>query len=156
MAQESEKRGVEIWKQFFETSEAIRNFYERNMTFQPKRDLSISQLRVMSCVFFHETGGMRIKDIAEELGITAGGISQSVDGLVNSGLLIRGRDEHDRRAVAVELSEYGKQVRAAVYESFGGMFTEFLDGVPEEKLEIFRETLGIIFKNVKNAKNNNK
>lgn len=152
MVQTSKNQGIEVWKQFFETSETIRNFYDKNMAIQPKKELTISQLRVMSCIFFHESGVMRIKDIAEELGITAGGVSQSVDGLVNSGLLIRGKDEHDRRAVAVELSEYGKKVRAEVYEDFGGMFLQFLDGISEDNLKIFQETLRIIFQNAKKTK----
>ena len=141
--------GGKIWKRFLETSEAVRNFYERNGKRKPRRELTISQLRVMSCIFFNDSGVMRIKDIADELGITSGGISQSVDVLVNAGLLIRCKDEHDRRAVAVSLSEYGQQVRAEVYESFCEMFCPFLKGVPEEKLNIFNEVLETIFVNVK-------
>ena len=41
-----------IWKELFETSETVRNFYERNMAQKPKKELTISQLRVMSCIFF--------------------------------------------------------------------------------------------------------
>ena len=139
----------EIWKQLFETSESVRNFYERNISRKPKRELTISQLRVMSCIFFNDSGVMRIKDISEELGITAGGISQSVDVLVNAGLLTRCKDEHDRRAVAVALSEYGLKVRAEVYEEFEQMFMPFLDGVTEEEKESFANVLGKILSNVK-------
>lgn len=149
----SNNRG-NVWKRFFETSEAIRNFYERNGKRKPKKELTISQLRVMSSIFFNDSGVMRIKDIAEELGITSGGISQSVDVLVQAGLLIRCKDEHDRRAVAVSLSEYGQQVRSEVYESFCGMFDPFLQGIPETKLNIFNEVLETIFNNVKQTKNN--
>lgn len=152
MSQLEEIQGIKIWKQLFETSEAIRNYYERTMSLQPRKELTISQLRVMSCIFFNDSGVMRIKDIAEELGITAGGISQSVDALVTAGLLTRCKDEHDRRAVAVGLSEYGQKVRAEVYEAFGKMFIPFLDGIPAEKLEILKEVLSMIFMNVKRTK----
>lgn len=153
MTQSETVPGSGVWKQLFETSEAVRNFYERNMSRSPRRELTISQLRVMSCIFFHDSGVMRIKDIAEELGITAGGISQSVDVLVNAGLLSRCKDEHDRRAVAVRLSEYGEKVRAEVYADFENMFTPFLEGISEDKKLIFTEVLHVILANVKKSKN---
>ena len=152
MAQKNENQTSEIWKLLFETSESVRNFYERNMSRKPKKELTISQLRVMSCIFFNDSGVMRIKDISDELGITAGGISQSVDMLVNSGLLTRCRDEHDRRAVAVALSEYGKKVRSEVYEQFEKMFAPFLDGVSGEELHVFKTVLDKILCNAKQKK----
>ena len=66
MTQSETVPGSGVWKQLFETSEAVRNFYERNMSRSPRRELTISQLRVMSCIFFHDSGVMRIKDIAED------------------------------------------------------------------------------------------
>ena len=154
MTQKQENQSNELWKHLFETSEAVRNFYERNIARKPKKELTISQLRVMSCIFFNDTGVMRIKDIADELGITAGGISQSVDGLVNAGLLTRCQDEHDRRAVAVALSEYGKKVRAEVYDEFEKMFTPFLEGITREQQNLFKTVLRQILSNVKKEKSN--
>lgn len=150
--QEKITQDCSFWKQLFETSEAIRNYYERNMPRKPKRELTISQLRVMSCIFFNDSGVMRIKDIALELGITAGGISQSVDGLVHAGLLTRCKDEADRRAVAVRLSEYGEKVRSEVYDLFSNLFSPFLDGVSEQEQIVFQDVLSKISANVKKAK----
>ena len=145
-----------IWKELFETSETVRNFYERNMAQKPKKELTISQLRVMSCIFFSSSEVMRIKDISDELGITAGGISQSVDALVTAGLLTRCKDQHDRRAVAVALSEYGQKVRAEVYKEFEQLFMPFLNGVSEEEQKTFVDILRKILCNVKKENINQK
>ena len=116
----------------------------------------MSQLRVISCIFFNESGVMRIKDISSELGITAGGISQTVDSLVQEGLLTRCKDETDRRAVSVSLSEYGCQVRSQVNRIFAEMFSRFLRGVSAEKLAAFGEVLKTIQQNMKRENENEK
>lgn len=154
MTQKDEVHNGEFWKLLFETAESIRNYYERNMSRKPQKELTISQLRVMSCIFFHDTGTMRIKDIAGELGITAGGISQSVDVLVNAGLLTRCKDEHNRRAVAVRLSEYGERVRAEVYGAFKSLFSPFLEGISEEQKDVFVNVLETISANIKRTNQN--
>lgn len=158
MAQNESAGDSGIWKQLFETAEAVRNFYERNMSRKPQRELTLSQLRVMTCIFFNDAGSMRIKDISDELGITAGGISQSVDSLVNAGLLTRCKDESDRRAVAVRLSEYGEKVRAEVHEEFKKIFLPLLEGISEERTTVFVSVLETISANIKKKsnKNNNK
>ena len=148
MSRTRQKDAGELWKLLFETTEAIKNFYSRKYVKKPKKDLTMSQLRVISCIFFNEAGVMRIKDIAGELGITAGGISQTVDSLVQEGLLTRCRDESDRRAVSVALSGYGQQVRAQVHKTFSEMFCRFLNGVPAESLEAFSGVLESIRTNL--------
>lgn len=144
------KQQRELWKLLFETSIAVRNFYERERMTGKRHELTISQIRVMSCIFFSDGSGMRVKDISEELGITPGGVSQSVDALVHAGFLIRKQDEHDRRAVTITFSEYGEQVRRDVYAAFSEIFSDFMADIPMEKQEIFRDVLESILKNVRN------
>ena len=139
----------ELWKLLFETSEAVRNCYERERLEGTRKELTLSQLRVMSCIFLNESRSVRIKDISEELGITAGGVSQSVDALVQAGFLTRCRDTKDRRAVAVTFSEYGERVRQDVYNSFSDIFSQFMAGISHEKQEIFHDVLKHILENAR-------
>ena len=156
MSRTKQRETGAIWKLLFETTETIKNFYSRKYVKKPKKDLTMSQLRVISCIFFNESGVMRIKDISSELGITAGGISQTVDSLVQEGLLTRCKDETDRRAVSVSLSEYGCQVRSQVNRIFAEMFSRFLRGVSAEKLAAFGEVLKTIQQNLKRENENEK
>ena len=142
----------ELWKLLFETSESLRSFYERKGRKRRQKELTLSQFRVVSCIFFNESGIMRIKDIAEELGITAGGVSQSVESLVQAGLLTRCKDSRDRRAVAVAFSEYGLQVRQEVYDTFSEMFVHFLTGISEEEKQVFGTVLNKLLFNIKKQK----
>lgn len=141
----------ELWKLLFETSEAVRNYYERGRLKGEHRELTLSQLRVMSCIFLSDSCGMRVKDISRELGITPGGVSQTVESLVQTGFLIRRQDEKDRRAVVITFSEYGEQVRRDVYAAFTELFAGFMQGISPEKQTVFREVLEMILKNTRNS-----
>lgn len=152
MSRAKQKESGELWKLLFETTEAMKNFYSRRYVKKPKKDLTMSQLRLISCIFFNETGVMRIKDIAGELGITAGGVSQIVDSLVKEGLLTRSKDMADRRAVSVALSEYGQAARAQVHRNFTEMFGGFLGGISAEKLAVFGDVLKAIQANIEKEK----
>ena len=57
-----------------------------------------------------ESGGeIRITDLAQRHGVTQPGMSQLVDRLVEAGDAVRKRDDLDRRAVVVELTDQGRQ-----------------------------------------------
>ncbi|MEG2075864.1 MAG: MarR family transcriptional regulator [Victivallaceae bacterium] len=92
-------------------------------------------------IIFSPAGKKRVKDIAEELGITPGAVSQVVDKLVRDGVLDRCTDAEDRRSVVITLSEQGREVAREIDGSFGCLMTRLLQGVPPEKLLIFNEVL---------------
>lgn len=138
---ENNNRMEELFILWFRVSESIKNRYQRSGNRKKTKELTMSQIRVISSIFIRSSGQTRIKDIAEELGITAGAVSQSVDMLVNAGLLTRCKDERDRRAVSVSLSDYGQQIRKDVFGAFSGMFSSLFSDIPEEKIVVFSEVL---------------
>lgn len=131
----------QIWKFMFKTVEDIRNWHDKLDPRKARYKATLAQLKVMGCIIFSNTGKKRVKDIAEELGITPGAVSQVVDKLVREGVLDRCTDAEDRRSVVISLSEQGREVARAIDGSFGRLMTKLLRGVPPEKLLIVNEVL---------------
>jgi DNA-binding MarR family transcriptional regulator len=70
--------------------------------------LSMQQLGIL--MQLHHRGNCGISDLSDRFDITAAAASQLVDKLVQSGLIRREEDPHDRRAKLVNLTEKGKEL----------------------------------------------
>ncbi len=55
-------------------------------------------------------GAMRMKELAEKMGITTGTLTVQIDKMVRSGLVMRQVPQTDRRAVLVTLTEAGEVI----------------------------------------------
>lgn len=131
----------ETWKRLFQTTEVIRNYHALVSGMTPKGDITLSQIRVLGCIIFAEHNACMVKDIAKELNITAGGVSQIVNTLVKRGLLVRHTDPKDRRAVQIKLSTLGLQKSQEFNESFQGTFESLLENVSPDEQAIFKGVL---------------
>ena len=137
---------LERLRMLFGVTEYMRTHLERSRPeFAPGRSATLSQLKVVSCILHSPGGRIKIKDIAGNLGITSGGVSQIVDNLVRDGLVIRQASAEDRRVSWIALSEEGKKRRRAIEEFMNGLTDEVMEDVPEEKREIFTEVLSIMY-----------
>lgn len=76
---------------------------------------------------------LRLSVIAEQLAITPATASEAVSTLVGKGLVEKGRASDDRRAVALSLSQRGKELAAAGGDSGGLLGMSLLALTPEEK-----------------------
>ncbi len=56
------------------------------------------------------------RDLAEDLGVTKGAISQHLAGLEQAGYITRRRSDHDRRRQSLHLAARGEQYRATIAE----------------------------------------
>lgn len=132
----SEKNASEVCQSLFDTSDLMHYLH---MKTDPvlKNNISISQLKLLGCLFRHKGEGMRLKDIAFEMDITPGGMSQAVDLLVRNGLVERFSSEVDRRAVSIRLSDEGKAKRKSINDFFVSMTEELIEDISAEDLETF-------------------
>lgn len=73
------------------------------------------EFQLMHCLA-HESGGLRVGDLAARLGVRPPTASQLLDTLVERGLVERYADEHDRRAIRVRLSPQGRAQAAQFRE----------------------------------------
>ena len=129
-------RAAEVCQSLFDTSDLMHYLH---MKTEPmlKNNISIPQLKLLGCLFRCQGEGMRLKDIAFEMDITPGGMSQAVDVLVRNGLVERCNSEVDRRAVSIRLSSEGKARRKKVHDFFVGMTEELIEDISDDDLEAF-------------------
>ncbi|MFZ0249894.1 MAG: MarR family transcriptional regulator, partial [Acidimicrobiales bacterium] len=75
------------------------------------------------------------------LGVTKQAVSQVIDVLVNRGYLDRHPDGSDRRRVALELTERGHEVAAAVWRGTEAIDLQLASRVSPEQIEAMRASL---------------
>ena len=88
-----------------------------------------------------DTSGGPRADLPAELGVTKQAVSQVIDGLVNRGYLERHGDPGDRRRVALELTDRGREVVAAVARGVEAVDRQLEERVPPEQIEAMRSAL---------------
>ncbi len=94
--------------------------------------LGVEQFQVLRLI---RTGRTSVSGIAAARNISRPAVSQTVDGLVNRGLLTRTQDPEDRRHVELALTEEGNQVLDAVFSHTRAWMREKMTGFSERELE---------------------
>ena len=77
------------------------------------------------------------KDLAAELGITGGAVTQFIDKLIEKGLVERAEDPNDRRSVRISLSAKARQSRDELKQQFFNHFQTVFEGLSNQDLEQF-------------------
>jgi DNA-binding MarR family transcriptional regulator len=105
--------------------------------------VSIPELIVLRKI--HDHGTCRVTELAEEIGIAPSTLTGITDRLVSKGLLTRGPDLHDRRAVLLgageELPALLQRVQAARKERLAGVFNALTPAVSESLIAGLDELL---------------
>lgn len=97
--------------------------------------LSMPQLGILMQLHYRGTCG--ISDLSEKFDITNAGASQLVDKLVQSGLIQREEDPHDRRVKRVNLTEKGqKLIRHSTQNRYRWVEGLALKLSPEEREQV--------------------
>lgn len=89
-------------------------------------------------------GGVPLRQLVRELGVTKQGAGQLVDTLVMRGYLERAVDPADRRQLIVELTDRGKAAAAVQAEARGRIDAELLQRVGETGVHAARRTLAAL------------
>lgn len=74
------------------------------------------------------------KEIAEQLSLTAGAVSQLVDSLVELQLIERQADSQDRRITRIVLSEQGKTIAKQIHENKHLLMRDVMESLSEAEL----------------------
>jgi DNA-binding MarR family transcriptional regulator len=108
--------------------ERVRRLSNRlSRLLQQEHGLSVYQFGILAAV---EDGARQLNEVAEATGQPVSGASRLVERLVNDGLLDRGRDARDRRAVVLALTPAGVELLAAGRSTIGGAMERALGEVP--------------------------
>lgn len=77
-------------------------------------------------------GPLKVSDLADFLGITAGAVTGISDKLIAEGYLKRSRAKDDRRVVYLELTEEGSKALAGIRKTRKEMFSLMFGGLSDE------------------------
>lgn len=108
----------------------------------PLPDLTMKQFRVAMFLFIGES--MRMSCIAEILGVSMATATGIVNRLVEQDIVQREHDLEDRRAVICQLSPHGKKLLSQTWQSFRENTRRILVAIPEDKINLVRETLMLL------------
>jgi DNA-binding MarR family transcriptional regulator len=81
----------------------------------------------------------KVNDLAQEVNLSSGATTLALNRLEKEGLILRSRDEEDRRIVWVELTEEGRSLILRLVEKRHRVWEKMLSALtPEEEQEFFR------------------
>lgn len=99
--------------------------------------LTFPQLTLLFLI--QQYGPLRITELSRKLDLPNSTVSGIVDRLEKEGLVVRKRDDVDRRVVTVQLTENVDHIISDLQAKLEGFFQEVFEHVPEEDLlEIVR------------------
>ncbi|ABV87647.1 MarR family winged helix-turn-helix transcriptional regulator [Shewanella pealeana] len=91
---------------------AMIEFYEKLSSWEMAvvKDKGFSLPQVHTVEILGLNGPMRMKELAQKIGITTGTLTVQVDKMVEAGLVVRTPHANDRRSILVELTDSGREM----------------------------------------------
>ncbi len=92
-------------------SDVLVEFFELMSSWEnsivEKREISLRQMHLIEVV--GNEGQVRMKILADKLGVTTGSLTVMIKRLVDSGYVVRRKDFNDKRSYFIELTDSGKE-----------------------------------------------
>ncbi len=131
-----------------ELARHIVEFYEKLSNWEHEvvrgSDLTPGQMHAIE-IIGHEKS-LRMKELAEKLGVTTGTLTVTVDRLEQKGLIERKPHETDRRSYRIELTAAGKKPFAKHHEYHLKLTEEIISTLTPDERESFELMLGKVVK----------
>ncbi len=131
---------------FRRTSSAMRKDFERAVDGLGIGQVSFAVLSVISA-----NAGIRQGEVGSMLDIQRANMVTIIGDLTKAGLVERGRDESDRRAVTLSLTAEGQDMLATSLARIQAREAKALAGLDEAQVEALIATLNAIRRNCENA-----
>ena len=134
-----------IVAKFSSVSELWQQQESKPRKFGTEDDLSGSEIHVIEVVGQNE--GLSVTDLARQLGVTKGAVSQKLKRLEAKELVVKGVDPANTSRITVSLSTKG---RVAYYshlqwhEAMDGGFRNYFVNLPEDKVRFLEEFLSLL------------
>ncbi len=130
----------EVWKLIFQASHNLKEYALGIIGVEKTAHITVAQERVLAVVF-SSPDGIILKDIAAELHLTPGAVSQTIDSMVRDGILERIASPHDRRAVSIIPSARMMEYKNQNADIFKKIINEAWSDVNAKEREAFVEIL---------------
>ncbi|MGO4253786.1 MarR family winged helix-turn-helix transcriptional regulator [Paenarthrobacter sp. TAF1] len=109
----------------------------------PEGELTAAQLSLLSMI---SDGGLRVGDIAKNLGIKVPSATEQIIKLERAGLVTRRPDPDDSRAVQVAITDAGTAAVESANQRRNAMVAELLQGLSAQEIEQLATALPVISK----------
>lgn len=131
-------------------SEIIVEFYEKLSSWEDSvvRDSGLTTAQAHTIEIVGHAGSIKMKDLAEKLGVTTGTLTVAVDRLEKKDLLVRKPHERDRRAYLIELTPEGKEYFAQHHQFHINMTEELTVDLDPEEIDQLGSILEKILKKI--------
>lgn len=117
----------------------ILDLQEKAVITEEYSDITNNDMHIIEQIGIEDEKTM--STVAKQLGITAGSLTTSMNGLVKKGYVLRERSEVDRRVVYIRLTEKGKKAFWHHAKFHQRMVQEVMEHLTDEELPILVKTL---------------
>ena len=131
-------------------SKIIVEFYEKLSSWEDSvvRDTGLTTAQAHTIEIVGHAGPIKMKDLAEKIGVTTGTLTVAVDRLEKKNLLVRKPHETDRRAFLIDLTEDGRAYFAQHHQFHLQMTREIVAGLTPEEQKLFAGILEKVLKQI--------
>ncbi len=126
-----------------EFREALRLGVYMFRRLDPEGELTAAQLSLLSMI---SDGGLRVGDIAKNLGIKVPSATEQIIKLERAGLVTRQPDPDDSRAVQVAITKAGAAAVESANQRRNAMVAQLLQGLDSQEIEQLAAALPVIAK----------
>jgi DNA-binding MarR family transcriptional regulator len=126
-----------------EFTRLLIEFYERFSSWEQAvvRGTGITLQQMHTLEILGSCGELRMKELAEKMGVTTGSLTVLVDRLVNAGLVERRPNAADRRSIQVGLTPEGVRLFVEHHKLHGQLSQDLAGALSPEELEGFLAAL---------------
>lgn len=110
--------------------------------------ISISQLFILRQIHANTRGGCNVSLISEQMGVSNAAISQTLDLLVQEGLVTRTEDPGDRRHKRILLTDQGEEIVRESMEAEQAWLLDLNEDLCEEEKKLLTEALQLLLKKI--------
>ena len=112
-------------------------FYERFSSWEQGvvRETGLTLPQMHTLEILGSAGQLRMKELAEKMGITTGALTVMADRLVRAGLVVREPNENDRRSIMVRLTPEGERHFREHHKLHTELTCELLSGLEPDEAE---------------------
>lgn len=128
-----------IGENFFEFQSKLQFFEREYLRRAGIEDVTPTEVKVLYIIGLSNTKSM--SEIADELKITRGTLSITIDNLVNKGYVIRTRHKQDRRVIIVYLTSKSMEVVRIYGKFYFDLLKSLVKEIEREKIEVVEEIL---------------
>lgn len=141
-----EKNGSENIHRLIKASDKIGNFFASMESHSS--EIGVSKPELLALVTIYSEKEIIMRELAEKLEINSSTATGIIDRLVKKKMILRKRNQSDRRIVKVSISKQGKELVSLYQKQRDIIYTRMMDVLTVEEQEFFLNILEKIANNI--------